>query len=236
MNTMSRVASVVLLSALAATPPSADETAPQSRRITVVGTGSVSAPPDAVSFQAGATLVARTAGEALAANNATMARVKAELSAAQIAERDVQTLRFDVSPQYGNRPSESEEAPLIGYQVSHVLGVKLRDLDALGPLLDRLVEAGANTLYDVRFLVAEPDALVSEARALAVQDGIRKAAALSDAAGVKLGALASIVEGGADEPVPPMIRSGMAMGAIAAPVAAGEQEYRATVILTFGIE
>jgi len=68
--------------------------------LSVTGTGIVSATPDMATVTSGVTTQGPTAGEALAANSKAMADLLAALTAAGIADKDVQTSNFSVNPNY----------------------------------------------------------------------------------------------------------------------------------------
>ena len=114
--------------------------------------------------------------------------------------------------------------------------VRVRDLPKVGTLLDTLVSAGANDLGGVRFLIAEPQPLMDEARRRAVADATRRAKLLADAAGIHLGKVERIDESGIQVPRPMMAAADFAMRSSAVPVAAGEQEIRVTLSVRFGIQ
>jgi len=85
----------------------------------------------------------------------------------------------------------------------------------------------------ISFDIEEKDRLMDEARKLAVQDGHAKAELLANEAGVELGKVLSISEGGSRGPI--MQARGMAEMA-AVPIAEGEQTISASVALTYEIE
>jgi uncharacterized protein YggE len=209
----------------------ADE--PERPRLVVSGSGRVSAVPDTAHVVAGAITEAETAADALEANNAILRKVMRALRQAEIEERDVQTEAFGVWPPHhpdreGGRPPE-----ITGYTVSNRLRVTVRDLDRLGPILDTLVSQDANQVHGISFSVAEPEAIVDEARKLAVADARRKAQILARAAGVQLGALLHVEEQGGATPVPRVQR--MALAESAVPVARGELDFAAGVRMTWEI-
>jgi uncharacterized protein YggE len=229
------VAGLVLAWAFAGALP-AFGNAESPPELAVSGSGRVSAAPDTAEVSVGAVTEAATAAEALEANNAVLLRVMRALKQAQIAEKDVQTEAFEVSPRYKHHP-EGRRAPEIdGYVVSNRLRVTVRALERLGSVLDTLVSEGANQVQGVAFSVAEPGALLDEARRRAVADARRKAAVLAEAAGVRLGPVVRIDEQGAGPPVP-LMRSRMAMDESAAvPVAGGELDFEASVSMAWRIE
>jgi hypothetical protein len=95
-----------------------------------------------------------------------------------------------------------------------------------------VVQNGANTVHGVRFSLAKPDTFADLARKEAMADAKRKAELLAAEAGVKLGRVISISEGGGIEP-----RGGemavMQARAAAVPVAPGELTVRASLRVTW---
>lgn len=154
--------------------------------IKVSGEGRSTTAPDMAILQLSVVKDAKTAREALDANNKAMADVLSALKQAGIAERDLQTSGFSINPQYhyppnndgGNRPPE-----LVGYQVVNGVGVRVRDLGQLGEILDKSVTLGVNQGGGIEFTNDKPDAVITEARKAAVADAINKAKVLAEAAG-----------------------------------------------------
>ena len=151
---------LLALPAFAADPPPA---------VVVTGTGEVSVKPDTAQVQVGVTTQAQTASQALKANNEAMDVLLKAPTSRGIAEKDVQTSNFHVSPQYRHQnPGQAPE--LAGYQATNQVSVRVRNLKDLGPLLDDLVTKGANQVHGVSFTVADPRKVLDEARGKAVQD------------------------------------------------------------------
>ena len=224
----------LILAAFAAlATPVAAQTAP--RTLAMSGSGEMRAAPDTATLSAGVSSSAPTAAAALAANNARMQKVLAALKAQGIAERDMQTGNFSVSPQYANpAPNEPNQQRLTGYQVSNQLQIRLTDVAALGPTLDRLVAAGANQINSINFAIRDSDRLLSEARTRAVADARAKAETYAKAAGVTLGPILSISEEGGNAPRPMMA---MAMRAEKfTPIMAGEESISANVSIIWVIQ
>ena len=74
----------------------------------------ISVPPDLAQIDAGVTSDAKTAREASDANNAAMGKVLLALKAANIDQKDIQTSRLSLQPQYApNRPGPSPPSPAI---------------------------------------------------------------------------------------------------------------------------
>jgi len=207
------------------------------RSITVVGTGEASAKPDMAEIQLGVVTQAATAAEALSANNAAMDRLLKSLAGRGIAEKDVQTTQFSVSPQYYHEPRGQAPPKITGYNVTNQVRVKVRQLATLGQVLDQAIGEGANQVHGISFSVAEQDRLLDGARRDAVGDAKRKAELYAQAAGVKVGRVLLIQEQSPRFPQPQMMAMTARAGAGGSvPVAAGEQEFRASVTVTYAID
>ena len=226
---------LALLAIFAMHPAAAQEEAP--RRLVVTGTGEARARPDVAVISAGVVVQADTASAALAENSRAMNAVLEQLRAAGLAAEDVQTSQFSVTPLY-ERPAPEREttAPprIVGYQVSNQVTARVRDIDRLGAVLDALVGAGATNIDGPSFEIADPEQLLGEARDEAVADALAKARRYAAAAGVELGEILAIEEGGAYAPPRPMMRA-EAMAADV-PIAPGQSELAASVTMTFAIE
>lgn len=220
------VAATTLLAAptLAQTPPPA---------ISVTGEATVSVPPDQALIDAGVTSDAKTAREASDANNAAMGKVLLALKGAGIDEKDYQTSRLSLQPQYA--PNRSGPSPVVGYRASNRVTVKLRDVAKVAAIIDVLVGAGANELGGINFAVSQASKLLDDAREKAIADARRKAEIYAKAAGVTLGEPLGISEEGGAAPV---FRGKMVggMAASAAPIAQGEETLSVTVSVSWAIK
>ena len=227
---MRHLAAFVLAASLAlalASPTRAAETA----RITVTGDGHVESRPDMATISLGVTSQGGSAVAAMAANAADLARVLAKLRAAGIAERDLQTSGLSLNPSW--QSDENGNNPRInGYVASNMLTVRLRAIDGLGAVLDAAVTDGANSLNGVSFGLADPAPVLDEARRRAVADALHRALLLTEAAGVTLGSVVAISEGGSFAPAP-MFRMEADMVAGAVPVAQGEVSISASVTMVW---
>ena len=243
MKTTVRVAAMSLMLLVTAAPavmgqerPPEGPARPPTPSVLVTGSGTVSARPDTAEVTTGVITQATTAARALTQNSAVMEKVLKAVVALGIAEKDIQTTSVNVVPQRRQGRQEAQPPDIIGYEVSNQLRVKVRDLAVLGRLLDELVGQGANNLGGIRFSVAEPAALLDQARAKAVADARRKAEVYATTAGAKLGRVLSIRESTAVLPRFEGLQGMRTMAASAVPVAPGEQEFEASVSITYAIE
>jgi uncharacterized protein YggE len=202
--------------------------------LTVAGEGHVDVAPDLATISLGVTNEADTAAAALAANNAAQAEVLAVMAAAGIEPRDIQTSGLNLNPVWDNRSYSDGRQRIRGYSVSNIVTIRVRKLDMLGGLLDKVVTTGANQLNSLTFGLSDPKPAMDEARKRAVADALDRAKLYADAAGVTLGPLVTLSEGGSYQEPQPMFRRGAAMES-AVPVAAGEVGIVASVSITFEI-
>jgi uncharacterized protein YggE len=169
---------------------SATADAAKVRSIAVTGQGTVMFKPDL----AYATFGVVTTGTSLAAvqgENATrMAAVLEILKGLGIAEKDLQTVGYNVYPQY-----DRDGAPT-GYQVANTVRATVREIATLGATIDAAVAGGANRIAGIAFDLANEAQAVQQAREAAVNDARAKAEQYARLTGVTLGGPLSIAESG----------------------------------------
>lgn len=204
--------------------------------VTVTGEGRVQAPPDMATISLGVTTEADSASAAMADNSDAVAAVLARLSEAGVEERDIQTSGLSLGPRYAYRDSGGEAPEITGYTASNIVTVRVRALASLGAVLDRVVSGGANTINGLAFGLADDRAPLDQARQAAVADAARKAALYAEAAGVVLGPIRSIREGGEGMPPQPMMaaEASFARGDDV-PVQGGELDIRAQVTIVYAV-
>jgi uncharacterized protein len=150
--------------------------------------------PDIATVSATVLTEAASAQEAMQQNASQMARVFEALRKAQIAERDVQTQGLLLQPLYLYQ--ENKPPRIRGYQASNTLSLRIRKIEALGPVLDQLVTQGVTQITGPNFEVDEPDAALDQARAQALKAAQARASMLASAVGMRLKRIVSINEGG----------------------------------------
>ena len=126
----SRVLFALFVATIALAPVHAAE-----RLVTVTGEATVAVAPDAAVIRIGVTSQNKTAREASEANAKQMTAVLAAIKDTGIADRDVQTSRLSLQPQYD--PNKSGTAHLTGFQATNQVTVRIRDIDKLPVFLDR---------------------------------------------------------------------------------------------------
>lgn len=225
---------MIALILLMAVPAAAEDV---TRRITVVGQGSVEAAPDMATVSMGVITEAKTGAAAMAQNSGTLAGVLKQLSDVGIEARDVQTSNLSLSPRWDNSLfSSTGQRKIAGFVASNTVTVRVRDLDNLGEVLDAVVQNGANNFNGLNFGLQEPQPAQDAARKEAVADALRKAQLYAAAAGVTLGEVLTISEAPQHgvSPVMMTMEADM-MQSRAVPVSQGELSVAASITVVYAI-
>jgi uncharacterized protein YggE len=205
--------------------------------INVSATGRAVGTPDVVVLQLGVDVEMRSVEEARSAAARAMQSVIDSLKANGIADKDIQTVQFSVSPQY-DFPNNRQT--LRGYRVSNVVTAKLRKLDMAGKAIDDASNASGNTaiVRSVSFTIDDPTTLQAEARQKAMDLAKDRAEQLARPSGAKLGRVIAISEGTPPQPFPqaPAAVAAPRTGDFTTPIQTGELEIVVTVNVLYAIE
>ena len=223
--------------ALAPLTVQADDDRP--RTVSVSGSGEVAAEPDLAHVTLGVEARKRTMAEARTEVAATVDRVLALTRELRIDPKLVNATRVQVQPEYSWNEKDRKRV-LLGYLVSRQVQVELRDLEQLGPLLERAVDAGVNQVNDPMLDSSKRKALEREAMTKAVEDARLNAETLARAAGARLGPVRTLNGSSSSPPMPMYRRGSMAMAeAAAAPPAEtyepGEMKFSAAVNIEYDL-
>ena len=174
------------------------------RTVTVTGTGSSSVAPDSAVVRVAA--VARGAGvaEAYDAMSAA-ASVLVEVAGRHTERRRIASTGISLWP-WHDRDGRQQ-----GYEARHGYAIGCADLAVAGTMLGELArEVGDGLAVDtVGLEVTEDHGAGDTAREDAFEDARRRATALAEMAGARLGAVHSIVEGGPTGGPGPMPKAAM---------------------------
>jgi len=207
--------------------------------ISVSGEGRASAAPDMAVLGLGVSAKASTVKAASSQVQEAMSDLLDSLEENGVQDKDIQTRQFSIYPEYDYRNGEQI---LTGYRVSHMLQVKVRDVDKAGEVIDDAVEAGGDLLQvqSISFTIDDTTALRSEAREEAVADAQAKADELATLAGVSLGKPTYITESAYTPspllPLPRAVGYGMEEAAPVTEISAGELEVVVNVHITYAID
>jgi uncharacterized protein YggE len=188
-NVKQKMAGMLAACSTAAAQPLSPSDLPV-RTITVTGSGQVFLSPDIANISIGVHTEAEDAERAVADSNAQTQSVVQMLKDSGVATVDIQTANFSIYP----RQDFDDQGRVrdITYVVENTVRVTVRDLDAIGELLNAVVESGANNVYGIQFDVEDRVNALSDARKAAVDNARSVAEEMAQAAGVELGPLHSI--------------------------------------------
>ena len=222
--------------------------------ISVTGNGKASGAPDLAVLSLGVETFAGSVAQARDQAAGAMDQVVQLLLASGIAEKDIQTRNFNISPRYTTREItrclganqtdcfKDRERVLIGYQVTNQLSVKLRALDSVGSLIDDITAAGGDLMrfQGVSFSIEDTQALEIGAREAAAADLMAKATQIANLTGVALGKPVFITEVSHSAPkaLPLAMRDSM-MGlqaAVETPILTGELDVVITLQALYAIQ
>ena len=160
--------------------------------IVVVGDAKLSYKPDIAYLTLGAVEQAPTAEAAQAQLATRLAKVFDRAKSLGIADNDIANGTYNIQPQYAYNQGAAPR--ITGYQATQQVVVTLRDVKAVGKVLDAIVRDDGATTAAIRFALNAGKDPELDARTRAIQDARDKADAMAKAAGVRLGNAISIAE------------------------------------------
>lgn len=204
--------------------------------INVTGQGKVTGRPDVLKVTLGVSVLRPTVDQATGDAAALATAVIDALKAGGVAEDDIQTANYSISPEYD---WSGETQRLLGYRVNNEVRVKIRDLNTAGAIIDAATAAGgdATVVNGLSFDIEDNAELLQLARTAAWNDAEGKAGQLAQLAGVGLGAAISITETINYDTPPIYYERDMAAAGDSAvtPIESGTQEVTVVVQVTFAI-
>ena len=187
--------------------------------IWVNGQSSLDVEPDLGVVMLGVEAREETVAEAREDAAAAMTAVREALVAQGVAEDDINTTSFSISPQtvwveIKDSLGTHGEPRITGYIVSNSLRVQVRDLETIGEVVDSAAEAGGNLIRvnSISFTVDDASAYSIPLRQQAAADALAKAELYATAMGVQLGPLVYLNETSSSAPVLKAPMAEMAMG------------------------
>src|SRR5262249_24101317 len=151
----------------------------------------------------------------------------------------IQTEAVNLSPAFKSvrDPSGATRQEPDGYNASNMVQVKLADISKLGAFMRDVLNQGATNINGVQFGLAQPEKVMDEARAKAVEDAVRQANLVANTAKVKLVGIEAIEHPPRTEVRPVFAAAPMARAAKSAvPIEAGVLEIAAEVEITWRID
>jgi uncharacterized protein YggE len=207
--------------------------APDPQNVIVTnGEGLVTAAPDRAFVSISAESRAKLPKVAQQQNAQAMTAVQDRLKAAGISGDAVRTITLDLQPEFDYNDGKQT---LRGYVARNTVEVRVDEIGKVGEVVDAAVSSGATSVSNIRFDLKDRQAVQQKALAEAVTDARARADALAKAAGLSINRIVRL-EDQSEQHVPPprpMAQFRMAAAdAATTPVAAGQLEIRARVVLT----
>jgi uncharacterized protein YggE len=118
----------------------------------------------------------------------SMADVMTALKANSVADKDIATTYYSITPVYSYNPDTGKQT-LEGYSISNTATVKIRNVGNAGMVIDAVAAAGGDytRINSVTLTVDKPEQYNDQARELAMNDAANRARQLAQLSGVKLG-------------------------------------------------
>jgi uncharacterized protein YggE len=198
-------------------------------RISVSGTGTVTAYPNEADLQFSVRTQNQSAAYAAAENGAIMTRVFDALSSIGVNSSDIKTTSYSLSQIYDS----VNYTKLVGYAAVNSVEVIVEGpkLSSVGKIVDAIVGAGANEVDGITFTFNENDynSLQAQAYQMAVKDANAQASAIVSSLGGVIIGVASASTNYGILPQPVMYNGVKA----STPIAPGPQQVTATVNITY---
>lgn len=185
------------------------DTNPTYNSISVSGVGEAVSIPDIATFSFTVSADAKVVDDAQGEVTKKMDTILSGLKALGIEEKDIKTTDYSLRPKYAYGqiicsqafcpPSRQIQD---GYTVSHDISVKVRSTEDVGKALALVGESGATNISNITFTIDDPDKILNEARAEAIQDAKGKAKLLAKALGVRLVRIVSFYDNTGGGPMP----------------------------------
>jgi uncharacterized protein YggE len=161
----------------------ANDTNSDQKIIDVTGTYTVSGDPDKAEIYMGFEANRETAQEAQTEVANKMASIRAALALKGVSSSDIETVQYDVSPNYDCVDGQSIPR---GYTAIQMIKVKTTDISEVGSLVDAASGAGANKIESIQFGLS--DAKTEELKKQALTEAAKSARGQADAIATGLGA------------------------------------------------
>ena len=175
--------------------------------IFVTGQAIITAEPDLALLTIGVETRAETVAEARAEAANAMEDIVQAVNKHGLEDEDVQTQSFNIWPEYvypeiGSGEIRGNQPVLVGYTVRNTAIIKIRDIDAVGTIIDDVAGAGgdATRIEGIGFSIEDPEPFMTQLREEAVQDAKEKAEHLASLSDVSIGDLTFIAEVGGGAP------------------------------------
>jgi uncharacterized protein YggE len=161
------------------------------KTLSVSGTGVINIKANQATVILGVYTEDKEASAAIDENAAKMAAVINALKQLGFKDEDMQTTTYNVYPNYN-----WEIRMVIGYQVTNMIQIKIKDLTKVGHAIDAASSAGANKVDSISFGITEEiaSAMKLQAYQAAIADAKSKSDVITSGLGIKVVGVQSVTE------------------------------------------
>lgn len=187
--------------------------------IFVTGTGEQMSAPDVAKISLGVSEMDTAVADSFKNANRIIDKVKAALTNLSIDDKDIQTSRYSIYPEYTYTDNDQN---LKGYRTEEILTITVRDTAKINDVVSDSVDAGANRIEDISFTVEDPSRVAAQARDKALIDAKNKAEQIAKSFGASVGQVISVEESLSNNQPGPLytkMESGMGAGGSTTPSA-----------------
>lgn len=209
------------------------------REIVVSASGSAFVTPDIALIDLGVTTEGMDIGKITTENTDKMNKIIGEVKASGVAEKDIKTVNYSLSPKYDYVRGVSV---FKGYALTQQIAVKVRDFGKIGEVMGKGTQNGANLIGDFQFMIEDENGAMQSARADAIQKAKAQAESIAQQAGIKLDKVVNVYDSGYSpvtnyySSAKAMDSSGMGTVAAVPQIQAGQQEVSVTINLVYRIK
>jgi uncharacterized protein YggE len=167
------------------------DTTTTPKTMSISGTGVINVKSDQAKIVLGVYTEGKSAGAAIDENAALMTQVIAALKQMGFTDADMKTTNYVVSPTYN-----WEIQSVVGFQVTNLIELTVKDLSKVGPAIDAASAAGANRVDSIGFGISDAtaQAMKLQAYTLAIKDAKAKSDVITSGLGVSITGVQSITE------------------------------------------
>ena len=170
---------------------STTDTSNNLKTLSISGTGIINVKANQATVTLGVYTEDKEASMAIDENAAKMTAVITALKQLGFKDEDMQTTSYSVYPNYN-----WEIRMVVGYQVTNIIQIKIKDLTKVGPAIDAASSAGANKVDSISFGITEEtaSAVKLQAYSAAIADAKSKSDVITSGLGIKVAGVQSVTE------------------------------------------
>jgi uncharacterized protein YggE len=199
--------------------------------LTITATGRITCEPEIAWLYIGVVTKADTAQKAVSKNSEKTQKVIKALKKLGITKEDIKTVEYELIPV--EERNKKGEIVRRYYAVVENLQITVRDLKKTGEVLDAVIKAGVNRVYNVNFGIQNESAILLRAKQEAVKEALKQAEVIAKTAGVTIKGIKAIYF---ERSINPLTMPGTKLySATSVPIEAGSLEFSARVTIKFFI-